>query len=630
MLSEDSQRHIIYFCMGVILVFAAIAGMQPIWEFDLWWHLKVGEWIVQHTEFPTTDIFSSFHPEREWKTFNWLFEVIVYEIQSTFGLFGLRVFAAALLVSGLILWLIYFFRQTKNNLTSLALLVFLLMIYVDRIQIRPHLTNFIFEALILLFFQSGGLLQSWKSRTLFFLTAVLWTNLHTPCSAIGMCAVWFGCFYKVALAAHLGQSQKKVWKDMLWPAGLYAVAICCNPYGPHLLWAGVNNITPVFSMIGEWKPPLSLLQTMVDSHDFIYAVTPSLVFLSSVLVLYRNRKKLGEMNQNHWITAGGVPIAFLIVSQISLRFVYLSIPMIAWLLSFSDLRIKKTKYFLTSATIVCFIILYAHQINDLGGARATIRNLQRDISPDPHPNIANTLINEAKLSGTAYSAERWGGYLMWFSPSLTGVFSDTRNNLSKDAFELQHQIYMHIGVDYEKLGDELSRTRDDFAVLPRGAFPFSHWPTDRWIRVAHDELFEVFMRTDSPNLKILQQWLGVQSEENLIDIEKAATKHFGERYYVSKLERIAELQSDKTENAVHKLGLIEKIAGHDPKALEIFANHLNAYPNCLFAILEVADILHLQGRYTQAQKFLSPMNSFDDPPLPLKIMWDHIETHIQN
>ncbi|MBM4371338.1 MAG: hypothetical protein FJ098_06765, partial [Deltaproteobacteria bacterium] len=66
---------------------AAVAGVlyaacffRPLWDVDVFWHIKAGQWIVEHRALPTTDIFSCVDPLRPWHTFEWGYEVFVYAL----------------------------------------------------------------------------------------------------------------------------------------------------------------------------------------------------------------------------------------------------------------------------------------------------------------------------------------------------------------------------------------------------------------------------------------------------------------------------------------------------------------------------------------------------------------------
>ncbi len=51
----------------------AIALMSPIIDADIWWHLRTGQWIIEHGAIPTTDPFSSYGMGKPWTAYSWLF-----------------------------------------------------------------------------------------------------------------------------------------------------------------------------------------------------------------------------------------------------------------------------------------------------------------------------------------------------------------------------------------------------------------------------------------------------------------------------------------------------------------------------------------------------------------------------
>jgi hypothetical protein len=53
---------------------------------DIWWHLRAGQWILQHHAVPVTDPFSSYGADKPWIVYSWLFDTI---LAATFGRFGL-------------------------------------------------------------------------------------------------------------------------------------------------------------------------------------------------------------------------------------------------------------------------------------------------------------------------------------------------------------------------------------------------------------------------------------------------------------------------------------------------------------------------------------------------------------
>lgn len=55
-----------------------LAAMLPRFDPDLWWHMYVGRYIVQHASVPTTDFLSYTARSRPWIDHEWLAEVLMY------------------------------------------------------------------------------------------------------------------------------------------------------------------------------------------------------------------------------------------------------------------------------------------------------------------------------------------------------------------------------------------------------------------------------------------------------------------------------------------------------------------------------------------------------------------------
>jgi hypothetical protein len=86
---NDKLLHVlIWVCL---YAFPAAVALLPILDADIWWHLRVGQWVVEHRAVPTTDPFSQYGlaSGKAWLAYSWLFEVLVYGLYSCFGLAGI-------------------------------------------------------------------------------------------------------------------------------------------------------------------------------------------------------------------------------------------------------------------------------------------------------------------------------------------------------------------------------------------------------------------------------------------------------------------------------------------------------------------------------------------------------------
>src|SRR5271165_6344730 len=93
-----------------VVHFIALAGML-VWvakvavdykycvrDLDIWWHLKVGDWIVEHWAVPHNGIFSRTAAERPWVAYSWGYEVLLSRAYQWFNLMGLGLFGVLITV----------------------------------------------------------------------------------------------------------------------------------------------------------------------------------------------------------------------------------------------------------------------------------------------------------------------------------------------------------------------------------------------------------------------------------------------------------------------------------------------------------------------------------------------------
>lgn len=612
---------------GLVFAFSFIffQGLKPFSESDLWWHLRAGEWILNHHSFPTTDIFSSIEPERTWKTFNWLFEVVTYQVYQLSGYVGLRVMVATIATLGFIQWFRYFILETKNDIIALILLLILLILFSGRIQPRPHLVNIFFEASILIFLHSGGKLETWSKRAGFFILGVIWTNFHTPCAAVGAGVIGFSCLWKILLGYQSKDNVAQKIRDYAWPIGLAAVAVICNPYGPSLLLSGISNIAPVYMGINEWQSPLSLPTRSSPLIDIVCVLTPLTTFILITLTIITKirSKTLHEKRNVEWLSMAGGPLAFLAISQVSMRFVYLSTASLAWMLGNFHFQ-KQYRKLLSILAVALSIVAIWYYSSIQGGIPNAIRNLSVDVRTGLNPAVAVELIQEGNLQGKIYTPAAWGGYVLWFANPIHGVSNDGRNNLSSTNLHIHDLIETNTGRDGSIVAENLGKLGVDLAILPAGAFPFSHWP-DKWIRVAHDINTEVFLKTESADMNRVKNIVGASANATPLEVQEAAKHFFGERYYRTNLSKIEKLKTEHSEKAIHELAVIEWVAGHENVAIQTLANHLQESPTCLRAAVEIAEILHEQGRIKEAMNLLSPLENAPNIPTLARIFYNHLQ-----
>jgi hypothetical protein len=85
--------------LAVYLLPAFTSLREPLIENDTGWHLRSGQWVVEHGQIPTTDPFTTVGDDRPWIAYSWLFGVLLNAIHNAFGLTGILVWRVLMSVA---------------------------------------------------------------------------------------------------------------------------------------------------------------------------------------------------------------------------------------------------------------------------------------------------------------------------------------------------------------------------------------------------------------------------------------------------------------------------------------------------------------------------------------------------
>jgi hypothetical protein len=145
---------------------------------DIWWHLRSGEWILQHHSFPQTDPFSIYGANKPWEAYSWLYEILVLKLFRQWSLMGLVAYTTAMVIA-VTAALQSMLQRLQADFTKATLLTVAAVIPLSRLFTpRPWLFTilfFVLEANILLYARETG-----RKRVLLWLPVIfaLWANIH--------------------------------------------------------------------------------------------------------------------------------------------------------------------------------------------------------------------------------------------------------------------------------------------------------------------------------------------------------------------------------------------------------------------------------------------------------------------
>ncbi|MBT3224462.1 MAG: hypothetical protein HN348_35795, partial [Proteobacteria bacterium] len=88
--NEGVFRHSLLVAMVVaVSVVFGVSMAANMSDPDIWWHLRTGQWVVEHGSVPFTDHYTQYGFAKHWVAYSWLYEVVIYGLHTHLGLSGI-------------------------------------------------------------------------------------------------------------------------------------------------------------------------------------------------------------------------------------------------------------------------------------------------------------------------------------------------------------------------------------------------------------------------------------------------------------------------------------------------------------------------------------------------------------
>lgn len=260
---------------GLLAVLLLALFLTPIRNFDIWWHLQAGVWMLAEGRFLDQDLNSFTLHGAHWHNFAWLFQVSLALFYHWFGEWGLLLLKGIVWLAILILLLNSVGKQNRILVVWGGLLLLFAAYLFPYMHLRPHLYGLLCLAIAvgILFRREAVIADTWLYAAVIF----LWANTHA--------SVIVGA---PALLLHyvFGGQWRFVWdqatKHKLLLAIPLGLLIFATPNGTHILDVVFTHATGnhMYVYIAEW----------------MHKETPLLLFLGLAVVLF------GLVLQRIWIT----------------------------------------------------------------------------------------------------------------------------------------------------------------------------------------------------------------------------------------------------------------------------------------------------------------------------------------
>ncbi len=422
-----------FFYLAILILFLSFGFIllsQRVWDYDFWWHIATGRYIVDNGHLPNADPISftsvlpensNLYPEREKfiLTQYWLAQSLMYVLYQKFGATGIGLLRTILLLGAL--YAVYRAlnkRGVAPYITYLSL--FLAASSLNRFfGDRPVLFTICFS--VVCFVMVDDFVRK-KSKAFYFLPILMlaWANLHGG-FILGIAIVLV--FMAIECAKLIFGRSSFTTKEKIIFFSVLLLAIGASGINPNGFFAFQiafsKEYAPFYQGIQEYQSPFFISKMQFASPDYAYL---SALFLFPVILILRNRK----FNPAHFIL-----LIFLAAESISAgRFaVYYGLIASLVLGNELDLWLKEhqDKFVIKQAhlNIAFSIIMLASSVLYFG-SWAKLDAFKMRESSWIVPKAAADFIGKNHIRGNMLNDMATGGYLAWRLYPEVKTFIDTR------------------------------------------------------------------------------------------------------------------------------------------------------------------------------------------------------------
>ncbi len=408
-------------------------GARLINDFDLGYHLKGGQWILENHTFPSKDTYTYTVPDHDYVDLHWLYQVPLYLLYRLGGysLLSLTNIAALLLV--------FFITYRRLRLTGAPLWMCVLLLGVVligseiRFQVRPEILSWLLMCLTLWILE----LRLTGGKNLLYLLIpiqVVWANVE------GLFLIGWGllAFYLVSGYLHARKADRKLLRF----SALASASCLLNPYFikgvlfPFILLSTLATSNVFKANINEFQSPWTLARHYPFPPDWtLWAYESFSVLLLLLLMATFKKRKLHD-----WLLAG----SFFYLSTASLRNIPLFMLSCAPLAAscWKDLKWEKlhkiaSALFSRPAAAWAFsLFMLALCLRVATGAYyVSERREERfglGLDAEKQPVRAAQFLVQNRLEGRLLNHMNAGGWLDWAAPQK--VFIDGRLEVMGEKF----------------------------------------------------------------------------------------------------------------------------------------------------------------------------------------------------
>lgn len=496
---------------AVLLCLAAVAFFVifPVQDFDTFWHVANGRWMIDNGQPINKEVFSFTAFGKEFHNHEWLGQILLYMAYSLGGMDGLIGLKVVVMLLTTSILFVTAKKQGAGPVIIAALILFMFIAALPRLTDRPVMFSMLGLALLGLLLH-GYRLQHYGKRALYFIPVilVLWDTLHG--SVYGL--ILLGAFFA-------GESLKRVvpdkWRSLpgmttpmsderyrhLWIWLLITLlATLLNPYG--LLTYDVffellsDNINVV--MTGEFMPttwekyPVIWCYILAVAASLVWCrkcldITHILIFLPFAYLSIRYMRGIEALGPV------GIPFLAYGVAQLAQQ-------------AKSPVALRASK-----VTPLLLVIVALGYITQFKLSDDPLFSYGTGVNEKVFPVSSVRFINDVKLPGNMYNSDKFGGYLAYFLDPQFKIFHYNHPKIF-DALE-----------NYVHHPESRQKWNINYAIVGRED-EFAMFVNDGFVPIYFEPSASVLIRNNEANRPI---------------IERYKSRYFSASYDIQKLAKTA-------------------------------------------------------------------------------------------
>ena len=426
---------------GLVVFLTAVGGFAfytklCVIDNDIWWHLKVGDWIVAHLAVPHTGILSRVAANRPWVAYSWGYEVLMSFAYRWFGILGIGLYGTLLTIG--VAFAVYAMLRRLSGRFWIALVLAAITCWSFLFNGMPRPVFFsmmLFCATLTLLLEAN---RSGRIEWLYWLPLIffLWVNLHIQfIHGLFLVGLLMGTTVAQRTAERFGIAPRFLTPARLSALAMIGIFSACvlatllgpNFYHPYVAVLEYSKSKFAYNVIIELQP-----LSFRGLSNFVEMLLGAFAFFA---VGWRKKIDLFKLSM------------LIICSVVAYRTMrdawFIAIPAAACIADFpapeEEQDAAETWGEMLGVVAIVAVLLFVVA----RGLDFTERGLDRAISSEYPVNAVNFL-RQRPQPGPLYNNLGWGGFLMWYMPDYP-VAVDGRNDLYGD--ELDQLFYASQNAD---------------------------------------------------------------------------------------------------------------------------------------------------------------------------------------